>query len=318
MSATSEDMDPVFWIGPIFIGCMLDWLLMGTVIVQTFYFHLRRSRDRNAIQVLVYAIVILDSIQTAFTTHNAWWLNVVTFGQDLRPVWSASTIPGTAGLTSAMVQIFYAWRIYKLSQSRSYMHGFAIVIVIMALAQCAASFVSSSAIGITDLVEFETKLTRLYPAISSWLGISFCNDITISACMIFILSGAKMNVTKVSRTNKLLDKLIVHAIQTGTVTAVCAGINLLLFLRFSKAFYYIAPGMIAGKLYTNSLLSTLNSRDMGESRSVMSDRDTISMRVHVSRMTERVEDLNFRTSLPQDDWMNQTGSDSPQKKPEEI
>jgi hypothetical protein len=35
-------------------------------------------------------------------------------------------------------------------------------------------------------------------------------------------------------------------------------------------------------------------------------------------MTERVEDLNFRTSLPQDDWMNQTGSDSPQKKPEEI
>ncbi|KAF9475244.1 hypothetical protein BDN70DRAFT_883959 [Pholiota conissans] len=309
MSSPDNEPKPIFCSCFKLLGCMFNWLLMGSVIVQTFYFHLRSPKDRPAIQMLVYIVVGLDIIQTGFATHNTWWLNVLTFGEGLRPTWSASTIPGMAGLTSALVQMFYAWRIHKLSRPKSLMSGLAIMIVMMALAQFTASFVSSTAIGITDVQKWEAKITELNPAITCWLIVSFCNDILISACMIYILSGAKTSLSQISRTRKLMDKLIIHAIQTGTVTAVCAGINLLLFIKFAHAFYYIAPGMIAGKLYTISLLSTLNSRDLGEPKDIQSDR-SLSMRVQVTRTMERVEDVDLESSMQH--WLRP--SDPTQKK----
>ncbi|KAF9561010.1 hypothetical protein CPC08DRAFT_457920 [Agrocybe pediades] len=93
----------------------------------------------------------------------------------------------------------------------------------------------------------------------------------------------------------MVNKLISNSIQTGLITAACAGVDLALFVSFTSRNYHYVPAYILGKLYTNSLLATLNSRravmqisSLGPS--LTSGQESFGMRLQVTRVTERRTD----------------------------
>jgi len=65
----------------------------------------------------------------------------------------------------------------------------------------------------------------------------------------------------VKSTNSMLNNLMINAINRGMLTAICAALNLILFLALPGTFYFFIGLELSGKLYMNSALATLNSRN---------------------------------------------------------
>ncbi|KAJ7291662.1 hypothetical protein C8J57DRAFT_1588144 [Mycena rebaudengoi] len=112
----------------------------------------------------------------------------------------------------------------------------------------------------------------------------FGSDIIIAGSMIWILQTAKPRAW-ISPTESLLNRLIINSIQTGTMTVVCAGITIALLIHFTDKNYYYAFAYILEKLYSNSLMATLNYRTP-RTHSQSYDH-SIGMRIQVSHDTER-------------------------------
>nr|GAT51581.1 predicted protein [Mycena chlorophos] len=118
----------------------------------------------------------------------------------------------------------------------------------------------------------------------------------------------------------LITKLIFHAIETGAVTTIAAGVELGLFLTHGENLMHEAPAFLLGKLYSNVVLATLNGRSsgptfvsdstagMGSSIIVMRRMDGTSSnpksgRVQVDTMTE----VTVHTDTREADIENKAG-----------
>ncbi|PPQ84431.1 hypothetical protein CVT25_011258 [Psilocybe cyanescens] len=82
-------------------------------------------------------------------------------------------------------------------------------------------------------------------------------DILITASLVSSLAKRKGSV---KLTNSILTTLMINAVNRGVLTAVCALLVLVLFLALPGTFYFFIGVELSGKLYMNSALATLNSR----------------------------------------------------------
>ncbi|KAJ7743767.1 hypothetical protein B0H16DRAFT_1560547 [Mycena metata] len=244
-------------VGPVFIGNILNWMFMGTLVMQHTYYQ-NFPTDRIGVRILVYGLFLVDVAQTVILTHHGWFFIVDAWGRenlfDVVP-WSSTMIPILCGFVAATVQIFYAWRIWMLTTSRI-MHSVAVLIVLVALTQGLAAM-------ITGFVSLKTptqqNLIRLHPEFSIWLGGSFACDIMITVSMTYVLAAAKARTFWAS-SETMITRLINQIVQTGAATAICAAVDLALFIGVAHTNFHFVPAYILGKFYTNSLMLTLNLR----------------------------------------------------------
>ncbi|KAJ7026883.1 hypothetical protein C8F04DRAFT_1238398 [Mycena alexandri] len=241
--------------GPLFIGSLFNWSLLGTLVIQTYVYYSSRYNDSKWIKGLVVATLSLDIVQTAFATHAVWqililgWGNPATFTE---LPWTAYTFPVMSGTVAALVQFFFSWRIWVLGRT-NIAHIVAIVIDLVAVMQMIAGLVA----GIqTAFIPIE-KVGELKPQFTIWLAGSFGADVLIVVSMLWILHQNKGGI---SATNGLIDRLTVRVVHSGAVTAVAAGVELVLFILLSATFVHDTPALFLGKLYSNVLLANLNTR----------------------------------------------------------
>ncbi|THH28270.1 hypothetical protein EUX98_g5918 [Antrodiella citrinella] len=89
-----------------------------------------------------------------------------------------------------------------------------------------------------------------------WLACSAVADTAITIALVWHL---RRHRTGFSGTDDAVNRIIRLTVQTGLVTALCAIVDLVLFLASSSGFHLIF-NLPLSKLYTNSLMSSLNSR----------------------------------------------------------
>ncbi|KAJ7182485.1 hypothetical protein C8R43DRAFT_967308 [Mycena crocata] len=292
------DVDSATAIGPVFIASILNWMLMGTLVMQVYTYYQKFRTDRAVIRLLVYVVFLLDGAQTVMLTHHAWFSLVVIWGKpemlDVL-VWSAAMIPFMCGLVSLIVQIFYAWRIWTLTNSR-FIRAISILITLVALTQGLTAMVTAI---ITRQHPNIGIIIKLHPEFSVWWGGSLVADVLITSCMSYVLYNAKSRTT-MGQSETLLTTLINRVVQTGAVTVVCAAVGFGLYLGFPTTTYHFVPSYILGKLYTNSLMLTLNlrrSRDGPDSEHAMTSiksQDRGGTSVRVERSTLRTTDMDGR------------------------
>ncbi|ESK92319.1 hypothetical protein Moror_4604 [Moniliophthora roreri MCA 2997] len=228
----AESASIAYFIGPIFIGNILNWMLMGTLVVQAYSYYQRFAKDRIIIRALVAVLFVLDIIQTVILTDCAWFFMVREWGQakNLGTLpWSAVMIPCLSGVVAAMVQTFYAWRIWILSRTRV-TKALAIIIILIAIAQCLAGIITSGELFRNSDQE---NLGRLHPGFSFWSAGSSAADILITGCMTYLLYTAKRQ-TSWGASETMLTRLINNTIQTGLLTVVCACIQTFLFEDYTS------------------------------------------------------------------------------------
>ncbi|KAK2465489.1 hypothetical protein APHAL10511_002381 [Amanita phalloides] len=257
MAAATIDFH--LYTGPAFIGSILNWALLGTLSLQIYAFSVAFPKERLGIKCFVYSLLVLEFTQTLLATHWAWHVLVAGWGLPTNVEslnWSAITIPISAGLVSIIVQTFFAWRVSMLKGKSWIFLCAAVLIVLVALMQGLSAMVNGIRFfffqSIVDVKGFSTGVVI-------WLSGSLACDFLIAASMVTILLQAK-STTSFKRTDTLINKLIVHTVETGVVTVITAIVDLALYLKYPDNFLHIVPALILGKLYSNIALANLNGR----------------------------------------------------------
>ncbi|KAJ7239192.1 hypothetical protein B0H12DRAFT_1237639 [Mycena haematopus] len=94
-------------------------------------------------------------------------------------------------------------------------------------------------------------------------------DVLITIYLCLFLKSQKGNVTK---TNTMMNMLIHDAINRGILTALSSCLNMILFLALPDTFWFFLGLAPSSKLYMNSMLSTLNTRQHIRDRLASNDR----------------------------------------------
>ncbi|KAK0434155.1 uncharacterized protein EV420DRAFT_1754600 [Desarmillaria tabescens] len=272
--------------GPLIVAYLLHWGLFGTLSVQLYLYYLAFPKDRQFTKYLVYGIYIVEFVQTMLVTHDAFAMFGYGFGDiealtDMHFDWL--TVPIMSAAVACVGQVFYAYRIFVLSKSQ----------IVPIFVTC-VSLTSSVAAIITGVYSFEagnvTKLNnrKTSIAVGIWCGASALCDIVIAICMTYYLMRSD---TGFRRTRMLVTKLIRLTIETGTVTAVVALLNLILFFAFPHQTFYGTPALIMPKLYANTVYMVLNSRIR-----ILGGRDTYTSSMDMSITTTMIRDTNSQST----------------------
>ncbi|KAG8927506.1 hypothetical protein FRC03_011812 [Tulasnella sp. 419] len=285
--------------GPMLLGGFFNWGLYGILCLQTYIYYLSFPNDSRNFKIVVYFLFICDTIQTIMSTHNAWYFLSSGWGDTYvltHPGWSWIAVPLFTGIVSAVVQLFFGWRIWKLSGS----YILSGVVVVLALIQSTAAIVS----GVWfELLEDTTKVGVLRPPAIVWLAGSAIVDVIITASLVTYLARSSTGFTD---TDDIIAKLIRMTVETGACTTTAAILELVLFLVYQTTNLYMIPALPLAKLYTNTLLASLNSRSQtfnsSSQRSQFQSHDNSNVttkhlrklsrnQVHVTTVREVVEDV---------------------------
>ncbi|KAJ7472360.1 hypothetical protein B0H11DRAFT_2282904 [Mycena galericulata] len=267
---TPPPVDPsrndIIWLaGPRLVGLLFNWSLLGVLTTQVYIYHINFPKDKRVLKTLVYVVYVLDWAQTCSATYDGFQWFVYGWGNipDLYDEYSSFlNIPILSSIIGAIVQIFFGWRIWTISQSRV---TFA-VIVLLALLQLGGG----GAVGYHLYID-ASEVTRspfLVRAVGVRLAGSALVDTVIAASMTYFLLRHRGKAF--GRTNSILTRLIHLTIETGTITAVAAIVDLIFFLKAHNGLHQVS-GVILCKLYSNTLLVLFNNRLVMANESLVHD-----------------------------------------------
>jgi hypothetical protein len=101
------------------------------------------------------------------------------------------------------------------------------------------------------------------------------------------------------RTETVVTKLIVHAVQTAAVTAIASLIWLILYTTMPNNFVSLTTVFMIGKLYSNALLANLNARSR---ESGGTSRETGTHPVNSIGVVHITTDITTDPHEISDDW----------------
>ncbi|KAJ6553087.1 hypothetical protein B0H19DRAFT_1377754 [Mycena capillaripes] len=249
--------------GPILIGVLLNTMLYGVMLVQTFMYYTRYSkRDSKWTRLLILYLLIVETADVVVEIGFIFEPLIVRYGT-ARALENTPLLlkpgPAMTAAISTAVQLYVAWRIERLTEA----YLFPMLISVLSLVSLGGG------ISVTYLVashdDFAFALSpKFHPFVTTWLSSSAACDVIMSAVLIYSLYTRKTG-TLASPTDRYVDRIIRLTVQTGSITAVTAMVDLLVFLlkppNTTLQFIFDLP---LSKLYTNALLSTLNARPWTE------------------------------------------------------
>ncbi|KIY50422.1 hypothetical protein FISHEDRAFT_71483 [Fistulina hepatica ATCC 64428] len=118
-------------LGATFIGIVISTILFGITVLQSYlYFADGSAGDPIFLKIFVAVMLAIDAFHVALLCHLYYYYTVSNFGNLIAlaaAVWSMDIQIGVGVLLSTMVQWFYAWRIYKLSNQKDFISPIAVV-----------------------------------------------------------------------------------------------------------------------------------------------------------------------------------------------
>ncbi|KAF9468261.1 hypothetical protein BDZ94DRAFT_1246332 [Collybia nuda] len=240
--------------GPMLLGYLFSYGLLGVLVVQLFLYHLNFPNDKRWIRYFVWSAFFVEVIMTMLATIGAWTSFASGWG-DLdvlaRLNWSFFILPGLSGMIATAVHGFFCWRIRVLTR------GIVLpaVIIVVSAVQCVVAFY----VGARAFLNPLSEISELSNFVTVWLGGSAVCDVLITITMVTLLFRANSRST-FKETHSTLRKLIKLTVETGMTTAAGAITELILFLIFPHNNMHFIVFLFLAKLYSNTLLATLNSR----------------------------------------------------------
>ncbi|KAJ7116018.1 hypothetical protein C8R44DRAFT_880401 [Mycena epipterygia] len=252
-------------------GIDIDWDLDPAGILQ-FWMYIRKyhSQDSRVVKGLVIVVLICDTCQQTLLCHAVYKYLVTSIGNPIILPTVVNTLMIQLFFSCAiatLVQQFYCWRIYKIGQSVL----LAIAVSMVSWTSCALLIVySTKAVQLSLLSEVITLKTLSIAANT----LSAVADVTISVVLVILLQSAK---TGFKKSTDLINRLMVFTFNTGLPTSICALVATICIAAFPNTFLYIFFFLLLGRLYTNSILVTLNSREYIKSASEHASREQYSL-----------------------------------------
>jgi len=223
--------------------------------LQTYLYYRWYRQDAILLKSFVALLMILEMADAVVSTWIAW-LSMVQGWGDLSMLsttsWSFCVAIILTGIIALAAQAFFAQRLWLLSRS-------VLIIVfvgLLALLQCACAIVGSVQVLFANAIP--TSQLSTFNTFAIWLSASAACDVAIATAMVFFLCRSRDAIHKT--TDDLIVRLVRYSMQTGVPTAVCAIVELVLFLKFRTNNLQDALFLVLAKLYSNAVLANLNAR----------------------------------------------------------
>ncbi|KAJ7272622.1 hypothetical protein B0H12DRAFT_589170 [Mycena haematopus] len=247
----SHLLDKTLGVG--FIGVVVAAGLHGVSCVQAWWYYTHQN-DRWPLKLLVGAVMTFDTVHQALISHTVYTYLITNYnnGAELgQIVWSLLVEVLFNGLTALLVQSFLTLRIWRLSNGNIWLTGIALFLVLGEFG-CVLAYVALS-LRLQTFVEL-AKLKALSVTVNA---LAAAGDVFIAGTLTWLLHRSR---TGFHRSDTMIRKLTIFAINTGAVTSLCAIGSLISICVAGKTFIYILFFFCMGRLYCNSLLATLNAR----------------------------------------------------------
>ncbi|KAI0029306.1 hypothetical protein K488DRAFT_88877 [Vararia minispora EC-137] len=157
-----------------------------------------------------------------------------------------------AAVLALFVQTFFVYRIYRLSQKNIFVSGLVAVFVVGEFCTYAVYFGNGVHLG-----TFAELIAHLRPLSYSINIATAITDVSITTAMCFYLQSSR---TGFRRTDSMLNRLTLFCVNTGLLTSTDAVCSLTSYLASENSFIYICFFFMLSRLYSNSLMATLNAR----------------------------------------------------------
>ncbi|KAK0463629.1 uncharacterized protein EV420DRAFT_1745181 [Desarmillaria tabescens] len=239
--------------GPMLIGLMINTTLLGVVMAQVYiYMTTYQKRDRLWMKAFVVCL-FLTNLTNSILLMAYVYIALIKHFDDVpylsNATWLFATDPAMTGIIAGTVQLFFAWRV-KVLTSNWYLGS---LVAVLALAGTGASIATAAASVSTGTF---TKFQEFQSIVIVWLVSACVGDFTITAILVRYLRKHK---TGFQASDELVNRIIRATVQTGLITSVMAIIDLVVYLVDPSGLHLLFNLMLA-KLYTNTLMSSLNSR----------------------------------------------------------
>jgi len=219
---------------------------------------------------------VLDTTHIGLMCHSMYYYLVVGYNDPAmldNGVWTLYLSIALNTLLSFIVQCFFTERIYRLCSPRLRLLTTTII---------GLTVLGHFVLGMETVVQFfiKSSLSKLHEVTYSGalpFGIlAVLSDVLIALALCILLGS---NRSDFKDTNTLIDKLIIIAINRCVLTSAVCIAEVITFIARPDTFYFLAIDFTIGKLYTNSLLASLNSRRslqlrLGNTRSAPSKMST--------------------------------------------
>ncbi|KAJ4480144.1 hypothetical protein J3R30DRAFT_2583565 [Lentinula aciculospora] len=244
------------------LGCLCSTSSFALLLISTLvsclqaFTYFSEQCDTRAIRSLVALVVFFDLVHQALISHTVYYYLISNYANPSAlglAVWSLLAEVLFNGFTAFCVQSFLTWRIWRLSNSNVWITS-VVYSLVMAEFGCVLSFGIIALVRVRTFAELATDLKGLSITVNALAAVS---DVIIAGILTFLLQKSK---TGFQRSDTMLNKLTVFAVNTGALTSFCAVASLISILAAPNTFIYILFFFCMGRLYTNSLLATLNAR----------------------------------------------------------
>ncbi|KAF5327782.1 hypothetical protein D9619_004755 [Psilocybe cf. subviscida] len=268
--------DTSLTLGPFLLGGCFNFMLYGVCVVQTFLYFQTYSRDPPRIRLLVVYLFVMETINSGCTIGLLYEPLVLHYGDQVsfekRPVMLIADALVTV-LISTPAQIFVAWRLKIVSRSSF----IPIIIILLAIVSLVGGIkITASVIMTQDYGHFSS----FTPTVIVWLASSAAADLLITSGLTWSLRTR--NFVGMKETEDKVTRIMRLTIQTGFITMAFAIIDLAVYVARPNTTLNFIFDFALSKLYTNSLLSTLNARSgwdhLGQAQevNVLFDRSELS------------------------------------------
>jgi len=245
--------------GPMFIGFVFNAILYGIMITQCYLYSVTSKSDRLWIKLFVAILLIADTLNTVFNAMYLYDAVIIHFNDPKyleTANWVFATSPALTAIIAAMVQTFFAWRVKALTSNMWF------VTAIMFFTLVGLFCGLGAAIGVGIVRNF-IDIIKVRVVGIPWLVANSVGDVLITSILVWHLAGLKSGI---AATDNTINRIIRVTVETGMCTSICAVVDLITFLVIPTGIHLIFNSALS-KLYTNSLMSSLNSRATWSSRS---------------------------------------------------
>ncbi|KAJ7754606.1 hypothetical protein B0H16DRAFT_1542943 [Mycena metata] len=262
-------------IGPQLLGILFNTYLYGLVTNQYLSYWNYGFRDPPWLKAIVSMLFFVDTIHSAVAVCAAWFMCVTDFNNPNALSSVNWTIPFTAvatALSGLTTQTFLSHRVFQLTKHKP--------LTALLLVLSSTGFVCGCIAGIrSGEVKQVARLSQLTPVVICWLSLMSIVDISITVILTLVLARSK---TGFRGTDTIINKLIRAAIQSGLFASMFALGDLFAFAFAPETTFYAMFAFPIGRIYTNTLLNTLNARVTFYKRDQESESGGVSVRVNCS------------------------------------
>ncbi|KAH8988333.1 hypothetical protein EDB92DRAFT_2011456 [Lactarius akahatsu] len=260
MSKLPVPLDIAEITAPLMLGVLWNWTLGSSSGEDVYSYNF--PGDRTLLKLLVYSVFLVETVQTALTGVDLYYWFVAGFGNldHLTVHLSGFDVPIIGSVVSLTVQVFFVYRIWVLSERSSWFLCLTICLCSIA-ATVAACYGGVYAFSHHEFVNRRiTKILALVgpSSLQIWLSGNASADILIAGSLLSRLGRRRREGGHFS--DHALSKVIRLTIETNVLTSTVGVVVLLVVVMFPDKIWYFCPLAVLGKLYSNTLLVSLNNR----------------------------------------------------------